>query len=478
MAETNRQKQQPMNVLSKPQKTKVELKKHKTAFSNTYLNPDGSFTVEVSNKPVNYKNRAGNWRRIENEIVPSDTAPYEYQNKANAFKVHFGKNKESRPAININFMKNRWINISPAEGEVQSETSNKSTVVYKDINRGIDYKYTISGDMIKEEIILSRYPDTNTFPFNIESNGMSFEKDEEGNIFAKDKNTGNVLFYFNRPFARDAKGVTLLSTGMNLTGNQLILTVNDSWLKNAAYPVTIDPTIAATMTVPDISGAEDTYISSQNPGTNYYKSSYLHAGNLSGYGTLRSLVKFKYLPALPAGARITKAYLNLFMYLGSTEGTSINLYRLTSQWDESSAKWSNAPAYQSDAILTSFSSAPNSLWEMDITSLVQSWYSGQNPNYGIMVTAAYETNPKLSFFSSNAVGNPNPSIAIDYEVDALGVEANLGFHGNVNVHNGNLVLSATDVTLPGRGIPITVSRTYNLRSEESKLIGYRWRLNL
>ncbi|MDD2480725.1 MAG: DNRLRE domain-containing protein, partial [Lutispora sp.] len=478
MAEVNRQKPEPMNVLPKPQNTRVELKKHKTAFSNTYLNPNGSFTIEVSNRPVNYKNRARNWRRIENEIVPSDTAPYEYQNKANAFKVRFGKNKESRPIMNINFMKNRWINVSPAEGEVQSEASNKSTVTYSDINRGIEYKYTIAGDTIKEEIILSRYPDKNTFPFNIESNGISFEKDEEGNIAAKDKNTGNVLFYFNKPFAQDAKGVTLLSTNMNLTDSQLILTINDNWLKNAAYPVIIDPTIAITITVPDISGAEDTYISSQNPDTNYYKSNYLHAGNLSGYGTLRSLVKFKYLPSLPAGAKITKAYLKLFMYLGSTGGTSINLYRLTSQWNEADTKWSNAPTYQSDAILTSFSSAPNSLWSMDITSLVQSWYLGQNPNYGIMVTAAYESNPKLSFFSSNAVGSPNPSITIDYEVDALGTETNMGFHGNVNVHNGNLVLSATDVTLPGRGISITVSRTYNLRSEESKLIGYRWRLNL
>lgn len=58
MAEVNRQKPEPMNVLPKPQNTKVELRKHKTAFSNTYLNPNGSFTVEVSNKPVNYKNRA------------------------------------------------------------------------------------------------------------------------------------------------------------------------------------------------------------------------------------------------------------------------------------------------------------------------------------------------------------------------------------------------------------------------------------
>lgn len=50
------------NILPKPGLLKKEIVKRNTHFSKSYLNPNGSFTTEVSSAPVNYKNQSGNWR--------------------------------------------------------------------------------------------------------------------------------------------------------------------------------------------------------------------------------------------------------------------------------------------------------------------------------------------------------------------------------------------------------------------------------
>ncbi|WP_105617929.1 DNRLRE domain-containing protein [Vallitalea okinawensis] len=222
----------------------------------------------------------------------------------------------------------------------------------------------------------------------------------------------------------------------------------------------------------------DSYISSDNPTSNYYLSSYLHAGNLSGYGTLRSFIRFKYLPTLAPGAKITRAYLASHMYLGSTNNTTIDVHEVTSSWNSNEITWDNPPQFDSTPVLSNYTSTPNTVWEFDITSVVNKWYKGQSANNGVALLASDEQSSKISFYSTDAAGQTNPKIVIEYEVDPLGIESYYGFDGNVNVHNGNLVLGATDVTLPGRGIPITVSRTYNSRSSDTGIVGSRWLLNV
>ncbi|MCX5977244.1 MAG: DUF6531 domain-containing protein [Coprothermobacterota bacterium] len=43
-----------------------------------------------------------------------------------------------------------------------------------------------------------------------------------------------------------------------------------------------------------------------------------------------------------------------------------------------------------------------------------------------------------------------------------------------NVSNGNLILSQADFSLPSRGIPTMIARSYNSRSNRSGLFGYGW----
>lgn len=63
----------PKNVLPKPSvNSPVEIEQHRTSHTKTYINPDGSFTVETSYRPIHYKNERGRWAKIDNELVSAN----------------------------------------------------------------------------------------------------------------------------------------------------------------------------------------------------------------------------------------------------------------------------------------------------------------------------------------------------------------------------------------------------------------------
>ncbi len=471
-----RERARPQNVMPRPANEKVELIKRRTAYSEEYLNPDGTFTVELSDKPLHFKNKRGNWQKIDNNLGTEARGGYEYVNKDNAFTTRFARNNQNGQLVLIQYDDNRWMTFSPAEKFTAIGTINESIIEYKGIRTGVDLRYIVDNDRVKEEIILRNYPSTNTFSFNLDAQGMDFEKTDDGVIWAVDEATKERLFYFQKTYGEDAEGNITYDVNLDIIqdtqGRKLTITVDNQWLENAKYPVIIDPTIGINVDTDIV----DTYVSSANPTTTYYLNNYLHAGYLSGYTTLRSYVRFKYLPSLPPGAIINNAYLKMYMYLPSTYGTTVDVHKVDQLWQSAETTWSNQP--QTTPFISNFSSTPNSEWPFNITSLLRDWYDGKTSNYGVMIRASNESNSKLSFYSGNASGNPTPKITINYEIDALGTEPFFGFDGNVNMHNGNLVLTATDVTLPGRGIPIVISRTYNLRSEETTVLGYRWQLNV
>jgi len=71
---------------------------------------------------------------------------------------------------------------------------------------------------------------------------------------------------------------------------------------------------------------------------------------------------------------------------------------------------------------------------------------------------------------------------ITYITDHLGLNPYWGYAntpwGSVNTLSGNFLSSAMDYSLPGRGIPIAISRTYNGRGDLSGIFGNKWFSNI
>ena len=467
----------------------VELKKRRTAHSREFIHPDGSLSMEYSESPIHYKDRSGKWAEIVNDLVIAGAPEYAYKNQANSYQVLYAQNNEAGALVRFAVDDEHWIEISPVDKFQSKGNIHKNTIEYKDIRPGVDLKYTVLSNQVKEYLVLNKYPGAkNTFTFSLNTRGISYEKNNNGKIWFINEDTGKRIFAFSKPFAEDNRGEIndqlIAEIKKGESGDEYSITISDSWLSSATYPVIIDPTIEIYIQ-PIGALSQDTYVSSTNPTTNYSNLLYLHAGNHPTYGTTRSFIKFRNLPSLRPSAKITEAYLGVYMYLAvGTDTTVINAHQITSDWQPDTTTWNSQPTFRSTPE-SSITSNENKEWQFNITSLVRKWYSadqnlyGAAANYGIMLKAADESTPRRSFLSGDNT-NSQPRLIIRYEVDAIGNEDFWQYHGNVNVFNGNMVLNEVDVTLPGRGIPIQVTRTYNSRaySPSNHPFGYGWTYNV
>ncbi len=203
------------------------------------------------------------------------------------------------------------------------------------------------------------------------------------------------------------------------------------------------------LSVTTIVGAiKDTYIDENNPANNYGTSTSLVMDESGGgLGEGHVLLQFD-LSAIPAGAVITNATLQLQAVSKADIGsTDIHVYEVTQAWDEgtggtTAANWNNrlpgipldtpwstpGGAIDSTAVdtLTTSSIGPHA-W--DITALVQAWNDGAKTNNGLMLASddfgqvifTYDsregtTPPQLVISYSSPVANTAPTVSGTYSM--------------------------------------------------------------
>jgi len=87
--------------------------------------------------------------------------------------------------------------------------------------------------------------------------------------------------------------------------------------------------------------------------------------------------------AIPAGATIESATFHIYLIYAS--GQHVNAHRITDAWDEGTVTWNSfGGAYDGTAEGGFMADAVD--WKtVDVTTLVQAWYTGAQPNYGILL---------------------------------------------------------------------------------------------
>lgn len=150
--------------------------------------------------------------------------------------------------------------------------------------------------------------------------------------------------------------------------------------------------------------ADDTYVSGDDPGTNYVWSDVLSVEG--GDGDV-ALLRFD-LDDVPAGAHIVSAELDL--YLSNRSGSNLiptSVHRLTSDWDPYLATWNMADGAPWGSAGGDYDPTPADTidvnWKFrwytwDVTTLVADWVSGAHPNHGVALVASGSSN--LRFASS------------------------------------------------------------------------------
>ncbi len=163
----------------------------------------------------------------------------------------------------------------------------------------------------------------------------------------------------------------------------------------------------------------------------------------------RGLLQFD-LASLPAGATITAA--DFYLNVKQTADHTVTIQALTSGWDETQVTWNDrltttpwgTPGGDLAGSYGSFAPSANGYLSADVTSLVQGWVAGSNPNEGIILvpTAGADSESK---YDSSIVPGKEPYIRMQYQ--ALQASPAIG---NALDAMPRLITSGTGITVTMR----------------------------
>ena len=171
----------------------------------------------------------------------------------------------------------------------------------------------------------------------------------------------------------------------------------------------------------------DTYIS-ESPGVddeNYGSDSSMLVGNTEFGYERYALAEFD-LSAIPEGATINSARLDVYLISGGSSPETIEVYRNTENWSEGAATWNTRPNIDCCWGSTSVGTAVDRYYAWDVTSLVQNWAQGTYANHGLALRGDFY--PGKSFETQEHVDDHPARLVIEYtsEPDPTPVPASIG----------------------------------------------------
>lgn len=149
---------------------------------------------------------------------------------------------------------------------------------------------------------------------------------------------------------------------------------------------------------------QDAYISEWYPQDKFGSSIALFISQYQQLGdNYRSLIKFD-LTEIPSSYTIEEAVLELSIYRNESQTkTNIFIYQLLEDWQEDLVTWHNSPPINMTTYSTiTIEKEPFAKKVfLDLTALVNSWYRGEVPNYGLLLKGEEQINSLIAFYSRN-----------------------------------------------------------------------------
>ncbi len=416
-------------------------------------------------------------------------------------------------------LKTSEFQISPIRMQTSEEKLLKlatlsSAGYFKEILPGIDIRYRLESEVMKEEILLkNKEAATAEFTFVMKHPSLAIKKLADGSLVLckelEEEQTGEtsdeeIVFYLDQPILFDQNGAVLKADYKIAAGNgisEITIMMDQAWLmdEERTYPVTIDPTVRIEKKQTTI---DDAFVRSKDPNSSYgYNFSELEVGRNRPYQVCRTFLKFNTLPQLEKGAVITDARLNLYQYQFSADdgkGFRVSAHEVTGAWDQRTLTWNNQPSFKPEALdyltleNTNGMAVPKTF---DVTKLIRGWYNNPSSNHGIALKAVNEN----VYATATLVSSDMPvnkygltadcyPIGIVYYRSTKGLEDYYSYHeqelgrtgsGYVNRYNGNLVFIHEDEGTSGILMPVSVSHVYNLSDCDTKSrFGKGFRLSL
>lgn len=226
-----------------------ELPERRTETSREYANPDGTRATQVSAGPMNFM-RDGAWTPIDSTVVADPAGGW--RSAANSWTAHFGALSDG-VAIESDRGAIRWQPRGAAAADpVVANAPGGGTVLYADAWPGVDLRYTVRPDGVKEEILLKRRGTASSFVFGTGGARPAADASRPGALRFAGLATGGRDWLVPPAEAFGADGrpappsaASLAAQDDPAAGPAVRVGVDPQWLAaqpDAAFPIALDPT--------------------------------------------------------------------------------------------------------------------------------------------------------------------------------------------------------------------------------------------
>ncbi len=228
----------------------VELAGKRTATSQTFRFPDGSFETRIYESRVNYRDSTGEWKPIDEGFEPAGGSTL--TNGANAFDVSLPNRLGTGPvrlSVGDHWITERLLGTETAPAELSSD----EIVTYETNDEGTTFELSSLANGLKEEIEIADSSQPSSYRFEFAASaGISVSPAADGSIEFRD--AGDTLVAtLPAPVVADSSQASASSDPVQYQlessgQNEWLLTVevDPAWLGSPEreFPVRIDPTLA------------------------------------------------------------------------------------------------------------------------------------------------------------------------------------------------------------------------------------------
>ncbi|MBR4016260.1 MAG: RHS repeat protein, partial [Oscillospiraceae bacterium] len=428
---------------------------------------------------------------VDNALMEEEDGKH-YVNGKNRFRARFSREEENdvlfsvesgMHRVTVSAKKNGKQRNKGVKYKIHKKTKNAEgtdTLVFTGVQDGADYAYSVTGNGVKENILIKDKTDVYRYGFVIHQENVSGAFDEANKRIGFVSNeTGEEVFCIPAPFMTDENGEVSTAVSYEVkntaNGDMILNVVADSQWMNAedrAFPVVIDPQIQLSN-----NSAMTTY--SWDNGSLY--TAFLHTVGTTGCGDGTCNAKRMYMrfnmPSLPRNPRIKKAELKF--YQASSSGACYNdpklgLYRVTDMIVAGNC----TPNHNTDLIdfakmrVGHCEDGEVISYTFDVTTLVDQFNKGE-AGLQNLVLKMIDENPvcdnSVMLFGCSSGGIYAPQFIITYE-SSYGVNTSYRTHthelgrfgqGSIDLQCGNLMFESEDFSWAGNRIPVTIKHLYN-----------------
>lgn len=227
----------------RPRKQVRELDEKRTPYTKTFLNEDGTKTLDFNTRQQNYKD-GKEWKSIDNTLTKTTDS----RNGRTSFHGQAGKMSAALRPLSEGVTFNadgKTITVKPiGVSSVSPEQKDETTVVYKEAWPGVDLEYELRGESIKEIIVVKNKTSKTSFDFSVDG----------GTVIKHPKNIGELTIegiseeYSFSALTLDVNGRGVINeprVSQTPTATGISVKLDSTWFKKqrqSAFPMRIDPT--------------------------------------------------------------------------------------------------------------------------------------------------------------------------------------------------------------------------------------------